>query len=1701
MTTPQRLGFGVTLAAILASSINVASVTAARRAHPAPAGKQAADPQGQTTTLLPDGRWLVLGGQSSGVVSRSAAVVDPATGKTTVLATAMTDARTGHTATMLPDGTVLIIGGRGALGQLVEVPELFDPDTGVFMPLAFEGSSARAGHSATLLTDGRVLVAGGIAVDGPVVGLEIWDVSAQRVQGAGQLLAARSGQAATLLADGRVELTGGFDPAGRPVKSSEIFDPVTGLTSRAALPTDDRMPARVAASMPSDGAVDVPTDARIAIRLSRPLRVTTITAETVRLGGDEGQVEAHVVPAEGGRLLFVTPRLALRDEARYTLSFDGVVDDTGRPLVASAISFVTAKASETASSSNDEEAWTPDAHSRETGWRTDRPASPWESLPPLMAPPGVTAISGRVLTLDGRPLAGVSLTIEGDAQIQSDRTGRFLLVLKTSVTTRRVLQIDGTSANKPNRHYGFFEYGMTVNAGTTNILPFTIWQPKLDTARQVTIPSPTTSEVVVTTPSIPGLELHLPAGTTIVGRDGKPATTVGITAIPVDRPPFPLAKNVDVPVYFTVQPGGAYVSTSGAGPKGAWLVYPNYRHARVGKRVQFFHYDPDALDWYVYGLGTVMPSGLQVMPDLRTRIYEFTGAMINSGQSPPTDAPPPSDCKCNGGDPVNLATGLFTLDATDLYLPDVMPIVLTRTYRQRDTDARVFGVGTTHPYAMFLWSAQQYQEADLILPDGGEIHYVRTSPGTGWTDAVFVHQETSTTSATPTRFYKSKMIWNGNGWNVTLKDGSVYVFGENAPLQAIRDRFGNQITIAHANGQSGNVTGVTSPNGRWIAFTYDDSNRVNQVKDNIGRTVTYTYDGAGNLATVTDPEGHITSYTYDADHQMLTVKSPSLQGTPTNLVTNEYTTAADSPTPPGWVKRQTHADGGVFNFAYTFTDGKISHTDLTDPMNIIRRVTFNPDGHILNDTRALGTVDQQIDATTRQSGTNFVTSVTRADGSQTSTTYDTLGNIASVTSHAGTPDAATTTYTYDPNFNQLATITDPLNHTTTMEFDEHGNQKSIIDALNHKTSYGFDASGRVTTITDPLQHAAHIEYSGPDIVAITDPLGRTKRLFVDGAGRTVKETDPAGAVTEYVYDKIDHVIQHIDPAGALTTYGYDRAGRLSTVTDALNHITSYAYDTMDRVVTRTDPMGGIETLIYDPNGNLAGRVDRKGQATAYDYDGLNRVSRITYADDSTVDYTYDALDRPTTITDSLNGSVTRTYDSRDRLASETTPLQTVSYTYDNADRRDTMTLAGQAPVTYGYDAADRPTTVTQNGATVAIAYDDANHRTVVTFPGGPQMEYTYDDASQLTGLAYRNASTTLGTLTYAYDLAGRRTEVGGSWARTVLPQPVASATYDAANRATSWGGVPLFYDRNGNLVTKGSQSFAWNSRDQLSGIIGTPTQTLTYDAAGRRATTVGAGTTTSFAYDRVNIVRQSTSGGTAIDRVVGTDVDDTFLETAGVTRALFVDALGSTIARVDAAGSVQQAFAYGPFGATIATGATEDGVARFTGREDEGNGLLAFRSRYYDPEMGRFISEDRVGVVGGANLYTYVDDDPVQQVDPFGTHPIWPPTWSTPDVPFGLKIRCNESDACALLTAKMAVYTGLISVHVAWDAAFWPGRHTKEINDFGNGFARCKGYWDEHCKCDPNIRPPTPEEVNHMERLFAFGATLTLLLRIVALFA
>jgi RHS repeat-associated protein len=113
-------------------------------------------------------------------------------------------------------------------------------------------------------------------------------------------------------------------------------------------------------------------------------------------------------------------------------------------------------------------------------------------------------------------------------------------------------------------------------------------------------------------------------------------------------------------------------------------------------------------------------------------------------------------------------------------------------------------------------------------------------------------------------------------------------------------------------------------------------------------------------------------------------------------------------------------------------------------------------------------------------------------------------------------------------------------------------------------------------------------------------------------------------------------------------------------------------------------------------------------------------------------------------------------------------------------------------------------------------------------------------------------------------------------------------------------------------------------------------------------------------------------------------LDEIFGEiTAGGTTSYFTDALGSTVALSDGSGTTTAEFTYEPYGKNTKTG-SGDTPFRYTARDDDGTGLYYYRARYYHPGLGRFISEDPIGLAGGVNLYAYVHGNPVSLVDPLG---------------------------------------------------------------------------------------------------------------------
>jgi len=1580
---------------------------------------------GQSATLLPDGSWLLLGGRPDEAhVSGQAVLVDSALQQRQVVAQGLNVARAGQSATVLPDGSVLVIGGVGASGQQVSNVERYHPDTQQFENVGDIGLDARTGQSATLLSDGRVLIVGGTDISSLTHGdAELLDPSTMRITAASAgLTEARSGQLAQLLPSGDVLIWGGRNQSGRPVSSAELYDAATGRfqlldasTAKALIGRDYGQSAlAIEATLPEPESTSVTVGAQFSLRFSKPLQPGTLTDQTVTLVGPNGVVDATVVAAEGGLLAFVKPKQQLLPGSRYTLFVQGAQDADGQALPFTGIGFQTANLpvrspSKTTTAAtappldlgpddSDGEMWVPAKRNLTGVWRSGHAERAQQHLPrrdsvagalsgqsTKSAPGGMTTLAGQVLRLTGAPLAHVTLSIASKS-VATDGNGEFLLSDIPSGT--QTLVIDGSTADMGQRHYGRYEYRVTIEAGKTNALPFVIWMTRLDTRHTVTIASPTTTETVVSNPHIPGLELHIPADTVIRDSKGAIVTQLTMTALPVDQPPFPL-PNHQVPVYFTIQPGGArLLGLTVQSARGARLIYPNFTNSSPGTRIDFWNYDSRVKGWYVYGQGTVSADRKQIVPDQGVVLYEFSGAMVAIPSLAPTTWPAQGDDSCHSGsansavkvgDPVDCYSGLFVHSRTDLVIRDTLPLEVSRTYRPNDSASRAFGIGSSLSYDMFLvgdlnpWTYQ-----DLILPDGGRIHFVRTSSGTNYADAVY-------RTTTPGSYYGSTIKYSG-GWNLQFPDGTVYLFpsyeggtvARCGALNGIRDRYGNTLTFVRDS--NCNLTSITSPNGRQVTLTYDTSNRIKQASDDIGRTVTYQYDSSGRLLTATDPANKSESYTYDDSNRMLTV----VDKRGNTLVKNTYYSN-------GRVKQQDYPDGTTASFTYVLdANGNATQMSFTNERGVVKQVQFNSSGLPTQITDALGKPEQQIVTIARDPTTNLAQTVTDAMGRVTAYQYDNNGKVKKVTYLSGTSNASTWSYTYEPDFSQLATVSDPAGHTLTYSYDTAGNLTTITSPLGNTISMMHNSAGQITSITrtvsgNPL--TTIVTYNGGDVAGVTDPLNRATQFFTDAVGRTVTIKDPLGNFSQLTYDTLDRLTQSVDPLGNSVQYTYDENGNLKTFQDPRNNVMTFNYDTRNRVSATLDPLNHSETYQYDAAGNLLTVTDRQGQVRGNTYDFLDRVSSSGFgatsanptAYSSTIGYTWDSGNRLKQAVDSVSGTITLTFDDLDRLTQEQSPRGQIAYTYYPSNLRHTMTVSGQTAVNYTYDDDNRLTQIARGSATVGIGYDTANRRTSVTLPNGIQVGYGYDNANGLTGITYQNGSVVFGNLTYGYDAAGRRTGMGGTLASVTLPSAVTSASYDAANRIKNWGASAATYDNNGDMTGLGSSTYGWDARDQLTST-SDGSASFAYDAFGRRLSRTVAGAATTYLHDGFNPVIVNSDF-----LLQGLGLDETYARiNASGTTSYLTDALGSTLALTNSSGATTASYSYSPYGLASKTG-TDDTPFRFAGREDDGaSNLDYYRARYYSPQLGRFMSEDPLGIVAGPNNYAYVLGNPISHVDPFG---------------------------------------------------------------------------------------------------------------------
>jgi RHS repeat-associated protein len=384
-----------------------------------------------------------------------------------------------------------------------------------------------------------------------------------------------------------------------------------------------------------------------------------------------------------------------------------------------------------------------------------------------------------------------------------------------------------------------------------------------------------------------------------------------------------------------------------------------------------------------------------------------------------------------------------------------------------------------------------------------------------------------------------------------------------------------------------------------------------------------------------------------------------------------------------------------------------------------------------------------------------------------------------------------------------------------------------------------------------------------------------------------------------------------------------------------------------------------------------------------------------------LDYSYDAAGNVVSVVDSQGVNIASSYDADNRMVNSTwsgggvAPAM-INLGYDAAGQRTSLQrysdLAGTqlvASSSYSYDGSGRQILVsTQNAmgtilASLGSSYDGAGQLTQEA-DSDQTTNYTYDADGQLTSAQ----STAEPTESYNYDGNGNR-------------QGPDHAT-GPDNQVTSDGTYNYAYDHDGNLVLKTAiatgmvTACSYDYRNRLTDVVETNAagavlsdSHYTYDVFDRRIAVTVNGQTTYTVYNGNNAWADYSASGQVQTRYLFGDRADEILgrwQHAQGAAWYLTDHLGSVRDLVNAGGQVINRIEYNSFGQVL----SETNIANgdrflYTGREfDAATGLYYYRARYYDPALGRFISQDPLGLNVDINPYRYALNGPTRWTDPMG---------------------------------------------------------------------------------------------------------------------
>jgi RHS repeat-associated protein len=851
----------------------------------------------------------------------------------------------------------------------------------------------------------------------------------------------------------------------------------------------------------------------------------------------------------------------------------------------------------------------------------------------------------------------------------------------------------------------------------------------------------------------------------------------------------------------------------------------------------------------------------------------------------------------------------------------------------------------------------------------------------------------------------------------TLTGATLFTFGYEADgqLAKITDGNGNATKIQRTGG--GAPVAIVGPYGHRTTLATDAAGSLSNLRSPSGSAYTFTSNSGGLLLSETDPTGQTHVFAYDAAGRL--TQADSAGPATINLARVEV--------PGGYFVNTTSALGVRQKFQVeTLPTGDELRTN-TDAANLVttRRlgaaatdVTTTPDGLIEaatlgGDPRFSLQAPLETLRTVATPGGPLLT----VEVSRTVTLNNPANPLSLATIHetwrvngqtySGAYDAATRT----------ATGTSPAGRVSRAKLNAIGNTVQTKFADFEPLDFTYDARGRTTRVSTgsgaETRTVQRTYNAVGEVATFTDPFGLVYRSRYDADGRRTALTLPDGGVVQAGYDAANRVTSVAPPGRPAHLFTFAANGGLASYTApaiaGAAEKWQLVYDTDDRVSRLTRPDGTLVSIGYDSAGRPATR-SVGGQTTTAAYDP--------------------ATGYPSTITQPGGNALTMSYRGPypTGLAWTGTIAGSVSHSIDNDLRMTSQSVNGANPIAFSYD----PDGLLISAGALTLTRAAASGVVTSAQIGNVLKNLAYNGFGEQTSLTVTAGGAPVLSQQYTRDKLGRivrRVEsVSGGAANTW------SFTYDAVRRLSEVnvnGTVQntFTYDRNGNRLTDGPASVATDVRDRLTQY---GAETFTHTPNGELRTRTVGGQTTTYSYDAFgNLVGAALPGGEAVEylvdgrgRRIGRKLNGTltrgylyqnqhrvvaeldgantvisrfvygdrlqvpdYMVKGGVTYCFVLDMTGSVRLVVDAAtGVIAQRLDYDAFGRVLAD--TNPGFQPFGfagGLYDAATGLVHFGARDYAPALGRWLTKDsRLFTGETTNFYSYVENDPVNRIDPTG---------------------------------------------------------------------------------------------------------------------